>query len=293
MAFKVPFIKLENTQASILREYISNDTWTKPDGLKELIVVCVGAGGGGGSGRNGANNVAKYGGGGGRGGSMVVDIIQASDLSSSISITVGSGGSGGAAITSPDTNGLAGTAGGDTSFGSFVIAKGGGGGQGGTSTAYGAGGSLQSGDTPSWVPNRLIGAPSAGDSALGRNGLDGQYATPSSGRSYSTNGTATNAHRAGGGVYDGLTLISNDTNAGTDGQNHVGKNIHFMLEETGSYGIGTAGNGGGDGLKGGNGGNCGATGAGGGSNNLFNNNGGSGAGGNGGDGLVKLVEIYY
>ena len=90
----------------ILREYIwGPQTWTKPAGLKHLLVVCVGSGGGGGSGRRGAASTNRCGGGGGAGGSIVRRLIKAADLPASVTITVGMGGVGGAARTTDNTNG--------------------------------------------------------------------------------------------------------------------------------------------------------------------------------------------
>lgn len=89
-------------------------TWTKPDGVTTVIVLCWGGGGAG-----GADNTD--GGSGGAGASCVIGILKATDLSSSETITVGAGGVG----TSSDGNGQNGA---NSSFGSHVIGYGGRGG---------------------------------------------------------------------------------------------------------------------------------------------------------------------
>jgi len=104
------------------------DTWTKPARGTMAFIQCWGAGGSGG--RAGANDGA----GGGGGGSYVERLMPLSALSSTESVTVGAGGP---AATVNETNG---TAGGDTSFGSWVIAYGGGAGFGNTSNQGGGGG---------------------------------------------------------------------------------------------------------------------------------------------------------
>ena len=89
-------------------------TWTKPEGVTTVIVLCWGGGGAG-----GADNTD--GGSGGAGASCVIGILKATDLSSSETITVGAGGAG----TSSDGNGQNGA---NSSFGSHVIGYGGRGG---------------------------------------------------------------------------------------------------------------------------------------------------------------------
>ena len=99
--------------------------------LRAIRVKCVGAGGGSG----GCNNAANAGSGGGGGGAYAESFItNIAGLSSSVTITVGAGGVGGAAGNN------AGSAGGDSSFGSAVIAKGGAGSDGAATSGYGASG---------------------------------------------------------------------------------------------------------------------------------------------------------
>ena len=70
-------------------------TWTKPNGAKFVLVVCVGGGGGGGGGSSTASGTARHGGGGGGGASITKKFISASDLGTTESVSVGTGGTGG------------------------------------------------------------------------------------------------------------------------------------------------------------------------------------------------------
>jgi hypothetical protein len=126
-------------------------TYSKLGNLKYLKVICVGAGGGGGSGRA-ANTISRFGGKGGGGGAIVTAQFKTSEIPSSVTITVGATGSGGAASTATN-NGNPGTNGGNTSFGSLVVAAGGTSGSGGTNAqaqaSPGGRGGLMSNCTPS------------------------------------------------------------------------------------------------------------------------------------------------
>lgn len=109
-----------NTQVPIVRTYTSDATWTKPVGLKYIVVELVGGGGGGGG-------CYGYGGGSGAGGGYSKKIIAANNLNLSEIITIGLGGSGGLAESSGED--------GDTTFfGNHFYATGGKGGRGQTST---------------------------------------------------------------------------------------------------------------------------------------------------------------
>ncbi len=107
-----------------LQYYTADDTWNKPSGLKFVIVECVGGGGAGGGSPSCASNEVSAGS-GGTGGWYCSSVILASALSTTETVTVGTGGSG--------VSGANGNNGADTSFGSHVVAPGGIGG-----TAYAA-----------------------------------------------------------------------------------------------------------------------------------------------------------
>ena len=126
---------------SFTRSYSSTSTFTKPPGYSQIYAECWGAGGGGGSGSFRATGAAFGGGGGGGGGYMFRPIL-ASALSSSETVTIGAGGAGGAGVGSiggsPDeTQGNAGTAGGDTTFSTCIADGANGGGAGSTNTSSG------------------------------------------------------------------------------------------------------------------------------------------------------------
>ncbi len=118
----------------------ASDTWTKPTGARIVEIICIGGGGGGGSGRRGADGTARAGGGGGAGGAFSTKIFTADLLTSTVAVTVGTGGTGGAEVTTDNTNGADGTAGSGSTFGDYLKAGGGAPGKGGNTTA-GSGGS--------------------------------------------------------------------------------------------------------------------------------------------------------
>lgn len=93
-------------------------TYTPTAGMSYVIVECVGGGGGGG-GCSTTNSTQVSSAGGGGGGSYSRSVLDAATVGASQTITIGNGGNGGAA---GNNNG---TSGGDTSFGSLVIGKGG------------------------------------------------------------------------------------------------------------------------------------------------------------------------
>lgn len=291
-------LKQSLQESIVLTEFTSNGTWTKPSGLKRVLVCCVGAGGGGGSGRRGATSTNRQGGGGGGGGAIVWNNIEASSLPSSVSVTIGAGGTGGTGITVDDTNGNTGTNGGDTSFGGFVLAKGGTGGNPGlnsTSMSSSLGGAA-SACIPSYGPFAITGATngtgSTSNSGNAISGLSGSGGAPGgSGGSGITNANALSTSAgSGGGVYN-LGVFISGASAANSGVNNAGKYLMLSTSIACTNGVGTGGAGGYGTvlINGGNGGNAGA-GAGGGAGTT--NGSTSGAGGTGGDGLCVIMEIY-
>lgn len=121
-------------------------TWTKPAGAKWVEVHIWGSGGGGGGGSVYPTTSNRTGGGGGGAGAYGFWRINASDLGSTETVVVASGGSGGAGRTGSAGNGTSGTHGGTalssrSRFAFYMSGNGGGGGGGSNnSSAAGAGG---------------------------------------------------------------------------------------------------------------------------------------------------------
>lgn len=97
--------------------FSAGGTWTKPAGCTYIHVFAVGGGGGGGTGGGATSGQAQ--GAGGGGGGYCESILKASDVTDSVTVTVGAGGSGGAEDGDP---------GGNSTFGSYLTAGGGNGG---------------------------------------------------------------------------------------------------------------------------------------------------------------------
>lgn len=144
--------------------FTADGTWTKNTNSKFVEVVCISAGGAGGGGQTDAGGGRGAQGAGG--GVITRKTFRASDLASTVAVTVATAPTGGAA-------GAAGTSGGNSSFGSHLVAYGGGG--GGTfaqvgGSGGGSGGAGVQGSTSSAI---LGGSPA---STAGANGVSGQGA---------------------------------------------------------------------------------------------------------------------
>ncbi len=117
----------------------SSGTYTPTSGTQFVTVYCFGAGGGGGN-TSGTGNVPCSGGGGGSGG-CAIRTYDATELGADASVSIGSGGAGGASHHDPRD----GSSGGNTTFnpagtGSTLTGNGGGGGYGGSNSYWGRGG---------------------------------------------------------------------------------------------------------------------------------------------------------
>lgn len=288
----VTSLKLETRISPIrtkFQEFTASGTWNKPTGPSFVLVEVWGAGAGGGSGRKGAASSLRTGGGGGGAGAYVSAIFAISELPSSVTVTIGAGGQGGASQTSAATNGNAGNNGGDTTFGSFIIAKGGVGGSAGSTNNSGGGAGGAAMDIPSLSEAGGTGGTSA---------ITGSATAPTNKRRAGAGGgggagasnTNTDIPAAAGGAIAnyGATAVGTGSGAGAGTSGATGT--------AGSAGssLGMGGGGGGAGVSGtsnaagGNGGNGGIAGGGGGGG-AGTGTGNSGAGGNGGGGFVRVT----
>jgi hypothetical protein len=123
-------------------QFTANDTWTKDADCQWVTCIIWNGGAGGGSGRKGASASAG-GGGGGAAGNIMIYSAPANMFGATESITIGTGGAGGAAVAADNTNGNPGSTVGTQSkvgnMGPLITASTGGslGGGGGTTTNSG------------------------------------------------------------------------------------------------------------------------------------------------------------
>lgn len=271
---------------AVVQTFTTSGVWTKPANAKVVEVVAIGGGSGGGSGRKGLSTAVRSGGGGGSGAAYSSNKFDATLLPTTVEVTVGAGGIGGAAIIANSTNGNNGTNGGASSFGVFITAQGGNFGGAGTATTSTGGGTAGNG-----YQSGSQGAGSSGASA----GVGGQ------------GNVSPNVLSATGGASGGGISASNNAFAGaTGGSKTLGMNVaggiagaigmsggNGNVSPFGGSGSGAGGGGAsitGNGGNGGNGGDYGGGGGGGGAST--DNVGNSGAGGNGGAGVV-IVTTYF
>lgn len=265
--------------------FTSSGTWTKPAGVKTVVVTLIGGGGGGGSGMRGAAGTVRCGGGGGGGGTVTTRQFDASDLTATVTVTVGAAGTGGAAQTVDSTIGNAGNSGTTTTFGTFCGGTPGGGGSAGTaSNGFGGNGPIGSAGT---------GGAGANASTSGGNGV----------------GTNAGILSAGGGASGGGITSGNVANNGANASgSYLGSTVGFgtagVVDSTAPTGgtaatiKGTPGPGAGSGAAsittnaqaGATAVNFGGGGGGGGAS--LNATGNSGAGGNGGPGALLVISYY-
>ena len=115
---------------------VGDNTWTRPNENVSVIEVWIcGGGGAGGSGHK-ATAGANYGegGGGGAGAELIYAVLDGQALSGPQTVTIGSGGTGGAAITGSSSDGNPGSDGDQSTFGALITARGGVGGSAGNSS---------------------------------------------------------------------------------------------------------------------------------------------------------------
>lgn len=275
--------------------FTASGTWTKPAWAGRVRIVSMGGGGGGASGRRGAAATERRGGGGGSGAGIVDEEFPASELPSTLSVAIGAGGTGGAAVTVNDTNGNNGASGGNSTINdganTIIAAIGGLGGGGGQSAAGGSGGG-------GWAGS--VGASNAGGAATAAAGGQGLYWScgrgPGGGGAGGTLSTA-NVPAAGGvggqgHIIGGASRQSTPGAAGTAGGGAGGAGAAKGWQR----GSGAGGGGGGAGdaagtIAGGAGGAGGIPGGGGGGGGGSTNGANAGAGGAGGRGEVWIISL--
>lgn len=202
-----------------LTKFLASGTWTKPVGLKYVIVEGVGGGGGGGGGE--ATNTPHVGGGGGYGG-YAKKMILAATLGATETVTIGAGGTAG----SPPGGGGASTGGtgGTTSFGSHISCLGG---VGGIHTQVlntlgtgGLGGVASNGDINITGESGYSGAISASAAGV-PSGRGGSGILGAGGASKTADGAGNNAIGYGAGG-SGACSTSGNGNGGTGSVGFVG-----------------------------------------------------------------------
>jgi len=280
---------------SFYRAFTTTGTFTKPPGYSAFDIEALGGGGGGGSGaKQGTGN--QTGGGGGGGGARDRIILLASAVGATETVTIGAGGTAGAAQATNTTAGNSGADGGFTTFGTLTKTYGGSGGyRGGLdgSASYGgAGGGAFSASGGAALASGTAGNSSHFDGASGAGAPNNSGANAGAGSIFGgcgggaggsaaadtdTNGGAggSPAAASGGGGTGGVAATS--TNPGAGVSNRYGGG--------GGWRRNTATAGAADGAAGGPGGGGGGGGAG--KNSAFS----SGAGGAGGNGYVTLRGI--
>lgn len=265
--------------------FISNGTWTMPDGATLVEVICIGGGGGGGGGRRGAASTSRPGGTGGGGGGLSRMTFLAANLDATEAVVVGAAGTGGAAASGDSSNGGTGTAGGLSSFGDVLKANGGTGGTGGTTTSPTASVAGGTGLTSNGGASG-----EGGTTTNGNAGGVGNWAPSGGGGGYGISNTNNTGFGTGDGTGGGApTFYAGTLAGGTDPASAGANGGNGNTGDDGWIGSGGAGGGGGGAGAGGNGGTGGSYGGGGGGGAGSLNGNASGAGGNGGPGIVIVI----
>jgi hypothetical protein len=266
-----------------------SNTWTKPPLASHIEGQLIPGGAGGGSGRCGNAGGIRTGGNGGNGASLVRFTRKASDLDSSVTVTVGAGGAGGAS-TSTNGSSNAGSAGETTLFGSsgaiyyaYTIAP-----------AGGLGGSTTTNTQTAVTFQGLNAATGAAASATGLAGVNSGAAWGMGGAS-GGGLTAANASSIGGIGRTSINGLSNA--AGTAGTGvapgGAGGDAAAATAQVGGFHPAPSGGGGGSGdLGGGRGGNGGGYGGAGGGGGASLTGTASGKGGDGANGAALIITYF-
>jgi len=186
------------------QEFTSSGTYTRPVDVKTITVEVQGSGAGGGA----SGTTANRGGGGGSAGGWAKETLASGIVGASATVTVGLGGIGGV--------GVAGANGNASSFGAFVSASGGIGGNLGSSSLAGNPGGIGAGGDENEQGGS--GAPSFGGIANGATGGASKYGGGGVGgvaNRVGTDGVASGSGGGGGSTNDTNSL---DGGAGANGK---------------------------------------------------------------------------
>jgi len=196
---------LKGSLAPIVRVYENSGsphTWSKPAGLKYIVVEGVGGGASGGSGYDADTNDQEAGAGGGAGG-YFRKVVSATSLGTTETVTVGAGG----ASPAVDNNG---NGGGTTSFGSHCSATGGASGASFNSDSSGSAGGVGSNGDVNMTGGK------GGWSMADNNQSSARSATPGDG---------------GASYFGGAGAYGSGSDGGQDGQAAAGTNGIVILTE--------------------------------------------------------------
>jgi len=252
--------------------------WTPDAASTAVRVLMWGGGAGGASGVCGGNGQVRAGGGGGGGGSFVVKDFQISDLTTPVSVAVGAGGAGGAKVGTAASAGNDGVVGGNTTFGTYLTAYGGGQGLGPAlaivaETGGSGAGTAEAGAIGATGTTNTGGLPASTAGADGIAGQGGGSNSASAGSAAEYGGGAGGGHtNAANGDQTGGTSLWGGGGGGAGGNGGISQNNGSDGGNTAVYVVAGGGGGAGGAVR--TNGTAGTSGAG--------KKGGTGGGGGGG-----------